>query len=100
MSMICELIEVDEAQIKKFLTNPESASEFLEENDGGMDLDKAWHGIHFLLTGSAWDGEEPLCFLVKGGEEIGDEDFGYGPARILSPNQIAAWADSLSAISS
>jgi hypothetical protein len=60
-------------------------------------LDKDWHGIHFLLTGSAWEGEEPLCYLVKGGEEIGDVR--YGPARALRPIQIEAWANALSAIS-
>jgi hypothetical protein len=40
-----------------------------------------------------------LCYLAKGGEEIGDEDVGYCPARALSPNQIADWANALSNIS-
>jgi hypothetical protein len=39
-----------------------------------VDLDKAWHGLHFLFTDSAWEGDEPGCFLVRGGQEIGDED--------------------------
>ena len=45
------------------------------------DLDKAWHGLHYLLTGTAWDGEAPLNFLLCGGQQIGDIDVGYGPAR-------------------
>lgn len=48
------------------------------------DLDKAWHGIHYLLTGTAWEGESPSNFLVRGGTEVGDIDVGYGPARVLT----------------
>jgi hypothetical protein len=25
-----------------------------------MDLDKSWHGIHYMLTGTAWEGTPPL----------------------------------------
>jgi hypothetical protein len=57
------------------------------------DLDKAWHGIHFLLTGTADDGDPPLNFLVAGGQAVGDIDVGYGPARVYTSaeaRQIAA----------
>jgi len=105
MSMICCLIDGDGAQINELLANPDRLHKFVEEwfegeEIRGIDLDKAWHGIHFLLTVSAWEGKEPLCYLVKGGGEIGDEDVGYCPARALRPNQIADWANALSAISS
>jgi hypothetical protein len=50
-----------------------------------LDVDKAWHGLHFLFTGEAWSGEPPLGFIVAGGAEVGDEDVGYGPARAF-PN--------------
>jgi hypothetical protein len=104
MSMICELAAVDEDQINQFLADPKSIHDFLEkfeEEDevGGVDLDKAWHGIHFMLTGTSWEGEEPFCYLIRGGEEINDDEFGYGPARVLRPNQVATWWESLSAIS-
>src|SRR5687767_14577361 len=46
------------------------------------DLDKAWHGIHYLLTGTAAEGGKPLDFLVSGGREVGNVDIGYGPARV------------------
>src|SRR5687768_10312786 len=29
-----------------------------------IDLDKAWHGIHFLLTGRADGGDKPANFLL------------------------------------
>ena len=75
MGMICGLVELGKDQIDKLLADPENVFDYideLEENEevGGVDLDKVWHGIHFLLTGSAWEGEEPLCYLVNGGEWI------------------------------
>jgi hypothetical protein len=54
-----------------------------------LEIDKAWHGIHFLLTGSAWESSLPLGFIVAGGEEVGD-DLGYGPARALRSEQVRA----------
>lgn len=53
-----------------------------------LEIDKAWHGIHFLLTGTAWEGSFPLNFIVVGGEEVGD-DLGYGPARALPSGDVA-----------
>ncbi|HEY9434092.1 MAG TPA: YfbM family protein [Blastocatellia bacterium] len=101
MGMICGLVELGKDQIDKLLADPENVFDYideLEENEevGGVDLDKVWHGIHFLLTGSAWEGEEPLCYLVNGGEWIGQEG---EDARVLRPDQIADWANALSTIS-
>ena len=53
-----------------------------------LDIDKAWHGLHFLFTGEAWDGEPPLGFILAGGTEIGDEDVGYGPARAFTSAEV------------
>ncbi|WP_127588951.1 YfbM family protein [Paenibacillus koleovorans] len=33
-------------------------------------LDKAWHAIHFILNGTAWEGDEPMVDVVIGGTEI------------------------------
>jgi len=52
-----------------------------------LEIDKAWHGIHFLLTGTAWGDSLPLSFIVAGGEEVGD-DLGYGPARALRSEDV------------
>ena len=102
MGTICCLGPVNEDQINELLAEPEGISDFLEEleeEEKVLDLDKDWHGIHFLLTGSGEEGEEPLCYLIKGGEEIGYEDMDYGPPRALRPNQIADWARAMSTIS-
>jgi Domain of unknown function (DUF1877) len=52
-----------------------------------LEIDKAWHGLHFLLTGTAWEGDFPLNFIAVGGEEVGD-DLGYGPARGLTSSDV------------
>ena len=57
MGMRCSLVELDKDQIDKLLADPENVFDYLdelEENEevGGVGLDKAWRGIHFLLTGS------------------------------------------------
>lgn len=52
------------------------------------DLDKAWHGIHFLLTQTADAGEAPLNFICAGGRDVGDVDVGYGPARAFTSAEV------------
>jgi len=70
----------------------------LDLTDGELvstDLDKAWHGIHYLLTGTAGEGKAPLNFLVAGGRVVGNIDVGYGPARVLNSKEVAAAHEAL-----
>lgn len=103
--MVCELRQLQANYARKLADNPDdflayfdaAAEDDLAEEAQGeyIDLDKAWHGLHYLLTGTAWSSQEPACYLVAGGEQIGDEeehDIGYGTARLLSPVQVAAFA--------
>lgn len=62
-----------------------------------VDLDKSWHGIHFLLTGTVWDCSTPLGMAILGGRPIG-EDNGYGPARLLEGDTVKAVAEALSVV--
>ncbi|WP_067502290.1 YfbM family protein [Actinoplanes sp. TFC3] len=61
-----------------------------------LDLDKAWHGIHFLLTGSEWDTTSGAGEAVLGGQPIG-ADGGYGPARLVEPATVRTIAAGLDA---
>ncbi|MEW6710245.1 MAG: YfbM family protein [Candidatus Riflebacteria bacterium] len=72
-------------------SEPERRPELKLAKDEIMDtdLDKAWHGIHFMLTGSDWEGDPPLNFLVAGGTEVGNIDVGYGPARVFRSAEVA-----------
>jgi hypothetical protein len=59
-----------------------------------VSLDKAWHGLHYLLCGALEPAPGPLGQAVFGGTEIG-EDQGYGPARYFSLAQVAEIAGAL-----
>jgi hypothetical protein len=80
------ILEANPEGLVDFLFPQEPADESLEERTD-LDIDKAWHGIHFLLT----EGEEaksaPLYFLL-GGRRVSDEDLGYGPARAFSNEEL------------
>lgn len=80
--------------------SPGAGSADAEAPDGAgpmLGLDKAWHGLHYLLTGDAWGGEPPLAYAVLGDEELG-EDLGYGPARCLTAEQVREVHAALSAV--
>jgi hypothetical protein len=72
----------------------------LEANEGTRcDLEKSWHGIHYLLTGSAWEGDPPLDFLVNGGRQVGRIDPEHGPVRAFRAAQARAIHESISSMS-
>ena len=60
-----------------------------------ISLDKAWHGVHYLLCGKPEPGTDLASQAVMGGTDIGD-DLGYGPARYFEPDEVAAIARELS----
>lgn len=72
-------------------------TEFAEYTGGSgdesrtLELDKSWHVLHYLFTGSAWEGALPAAMLLSGGAEAGP-DLGYGPARVISAADTAAFA--------
>jgi hypothetical protein len=103
MGMIGCLKRISARDFERMQADPDLADGLLtpeEEPEGfdpftDYDVDKAWHGIHFLLTGSAGEGDPPLNFLVAGGKEIG-ADIGYGPARGFSVDEVKKIAKALS----
>jgi hypothetical protein len=64
-----------------------------------LEVDKAWHGLHFLFTRTAWEGEEPACFLVQGGSMLGEDADDEALPRVLSAAQVAAFAAFLQSLS-
>ncbi|BBH70295.1 hypothetical protein ACTI_69800 [Actinoplanes sp. OR16] len=95
------------AALQKLLDDPSAVESILygdlDDDDAEMpepelDLDKSWHAVHYLLTGTAWSlGDTPAGAAVLGGTEIG-EDGGYGPPRYLVPDEVQAIARALSAL--
>jgi hypothetical protein len=63
-----------------------------------LDLDKAWHGVHYVLSGTVEPGESLLSRAVLGGTEVGEDFSGYGPARCFTVAQVAELAAALGAV--
>ena len=93
MGMVAFFAAIDQETANRLKSSPAEIGEYLypddgdDEPDNSIDIDKAWHGIHYMLTGTPYEGEPPLSWAIMGGEPVGD-DVGYGPARFLSAEQI------------
>lgn len=57
----------------------------------GCNIHKAWHAIHYVLTGQAEGGLEPHCLLLEGGTLLGTPSRDYDPPRVFSPEQVRAF---------
>ncbi len=102
MSMVLDLCRASDATLRALLADPQldKLLAFLhrEPETERTDLEKAWHGLHWLLTGTFDEGNEPLCYLVTGGHQIGTVSLTYGPARALFRHEVVAFHEALSAL--
>jgi hypothetical protein len=60
-----------------------------------LSLDKAWHGVHYVLCGEVEPGESLASAAALGGAEIGEDFSGYGPARCFTAAETAGIAGAL-----
>lgn len=94
-SVVYYLVAAPEPQIRALQDTPDRLGSFLYS--GGphrLYLDKAWHGLHWLLAGAAGTTAAPASRVILGGTEIG-KDIGYGKARYFSPAEVKAIAQLL-----
>jgi hypothetical protein len=99
MSMIGYFLLVSDEEVRQAKSDPNSVEQLIDAGyeDGNADLvgvDKAWHCLHFLFTGTLDEGDPPLDFIMRGGAEVG-EDIGYGPARAFDSSGLKRIADAL-----
>jgi hypothetical protein len=109
MEMLCTLRSLTEHQRQKLLEQPDKLEEFLDdEEDFGdaegarfldLDIGETWHGLQYVLTGTAWEGKAPLDFLVRGGEDVGDIPSDEGTARVFTADEVKALSQALDALS-
>jgi len=107
MGMIGIFRRLADSDLTSLLDNPTLVHAYLEQEEPAqgfgpfveLDVDKAWHGIHFLLTGTPWAGEAPWNFALAGGSTIGDEEVGYGPVRGFTSRQVRDIASALESLS-
>lgn len=99
MSMIGNFRQISSSQLEELKSRATTIEEIIypsneEHLEYYLDIGKAWHLIHFLLTGEVWNKVGILGNVIMGGEEIGD-DVGYGPARYLNPLEVKEISDAL-----
>ena len=103
MSMIMNLLRISKQELENYIQTPSLFEEKLdvlyesEDNDDAfLDIDKAWGGILYLLTGKTFASGSPedevdslnrIFFSAQFFDE--DMDVGYGPAHYLTPEQVA-----------
>src|SRR5438094_1170110 len=88
MSMVTFVYAPTEGEIRPALQDGDLARRFFSiqnKTTPSLDLDKSWHGLHYLLTRSAWEGEGSVAFLIHGGEMI---DLDMSSARVFWPQQV------------
>ncbi len=105
MELIGRWLSADE--LRAVLDDPDTVTDLLfgEDDDDDddempepdLDLDKSWHVVQFLLTGTAWQVTEGAGEAILGGVGIG-EDGGYGPARLLDAATVRRVAAGLDAV--
>ncbi|MEJ8303827.1 YfbM family protein [Saccharibacillus sacchari] len=100
MGMIGYLKRIPVELLNALLEGTASVEDFLHSDEAGeaLDLDKAWHGIHYLLCGDAWEGEGPLFDVLMGGQPINDSEDEEVVVRYLQPEQVQAVAQALKEI--
>jgi len=97
--MIGNFVAITEHDLQHLIDNPDEIESYLSslDDDVQIDVDKAWHGIHFILCKNNWSGDLPQFLTVLGGKEIGD-DFGYGTGTYLDSKEVEAVSEYLEAI--
>lgn len=94
MGMYCTFRRVSMEKIEAYLNNSQLLEDDFYSNELAevpkLDIDKAWDGIHFLLTGNPISKHEhPLSAVITGIHDIDEnQDFGYGPARYIDSQAV------------
>ena len=94
--MIMNLLRISKQELESYIDKPDLFLENRVDDAYSMDIDKAWGGILYLLTGKAFASGSPedevdslnrIFFSAQFFDE--DMDVGYGPAHYLTPEQVA-----------
>ena len=94
--MIGNLLRVKLTDLEAYLIDSSLLEDFIYNDDEAdqtnlIDIDKAWEGILYLLTGqSLAEVNHPLAAVLFSGQLIDDEqDLGYGPANYLTAEEVS-----------
>lgn len=97
MSMVWVGRRLSSDELKSVTDDPATVEALIYGDDGAdmpepeLNLNKWWHGIHYALTGTAWQVGAGAGAAVLGGDAIGENN-GYGPPRLVSAEQVQSIA--------
>lgn len=102
MGMVWLMTRASDAQMAEQFADPSHVYDFVNSDEGDqagrvLDLDKQWHAVHFLLTGSAGPTDNPLSLIVGRFEEIGPDN-GYGAAWFIPKEALTAFDRALAGL--
>lgn len=92
--MIGNLLRVKNTELEDYLKDSSLLEDRIysdeAEDPNLIDIDKAWEGIVFLLTGQRLaEANHPLVAVLFSGQLVDEgQDLGYGPAHCLRPEQV------------
>lgn len=105
MGMYCTLRRVIMEKLESYLEDSHKLEQDFFSNEvtqaPSLDIDKAWDGIIFLLTGSSFEDavENKMSQVILGSASIDEnQDLGYGPARYLLPEEVKSLNEKIKAI--
>jgi hypothetical protein len=78
----------------RFSARPEPIGSPREDGDE-VALDKSWHLMHFLLTGSGDETDSATSFLLGDWPEIGDVEIGWGRAWAIDADGVRRFHQAL-----
>lgn len=94
MIMMIERVASEATQLRSVTASMNSANSWNPDHSTGVSfgnenvlcLEKAWHGLHYLLAGDPWAGIGYRGFLIHGGQQVGDGV--YGPIRLFAAEEV------------
>ncbi len=96
MGMIGYLKRIDRQRLAALIEGKEDLYAYIHEEEGGeLDLDKAWHGLHYLLCKDPFGGEGPLFEALMGGRPLNEHEEEDIIVRYLTPEQVQEVAEAL-----
>ncbi|MBC7921921.1 MAG: DUF1877 family protein, partial [Ferruginibacter sp.] len=106
MGIVANFLRVTQHELDEILNNSSILEDRIEWPDDPalLNIDKAWAGILYLLTGYNWEEAEktplPLVRAILGERVVDEEqEMGYGPARYVAVAQVKEIDQELSAVS-
>lgn len=102
MGMVVYLYRATADEVENLAAAPDTVHEIIFDEgneDRLVHFDKAWHALHFMLTGDAGSTGHALDLIISGEELLGTDENGFGGYWLASPAKVRAFAEALAALS-